>query len=129
MIKTFGNNIYIVMYHYVRDIKKSKYPNLKGLEFSDFKEQILYFKKNFNVLSNFQFIKIINSKKIPKKKSVFLTFDDGYIDHYEYVFPFLKKQNIFANFYPPVMCIKNKKVLDVNKIHLILEKRKTEKNF
>ncbi|WP_428079563.1 polysaccharide deacetylase family protein [Candidatus Pelagibacter sp.] len=129
MIKTFGNNIYVVMYHYVRNIKKSKYPNLKGLEFSDFKEQILYFKKNFNVLSNFQFIKIINSKKIPKKKSVFLTFDDGYIDHYQYVFPFLKKQNISANFYPPVMCIKNKKVLDVNKIHLILEKEKNREKL
>ena len=45
MIDTFDNNIYIVMFHYVREIKKSKFPNIKGLEFSDFKDQILYFKK------------------------------------------------------------------------------------
>ena len=122
MIKTIKNNIYIVMYHYVRNVKKSKYPNLKGLEFTEFKKQISFFKKNFNFLSNTQFIEILNSKKIPKKKSILLTFDDGYRDHYEYVFPFLKKQDLSAVFYPPIMCIRNKAVLDVNKIHFILAK-------
>ena len=110
------------MYHYVRNIKKSKFPNLKGLEFSDFRKQIIYLKKNFNILSNNQFIEILNSRKIPKKKSILLTFDDGYRDHFEYVFPFLKKQDVSAIFYPPIMCIKNKVVLDVNKIHFILAK-------
>ena len=122
MIKTINNNIHIVMYHYVKNIKKSKYPNLKGLEFSDFKKQIFYLKKNFNILSNNQFIEILNSRKIPKKKSILLTFDDGYRDHFEYVFPFLKKQDVSAVFYPPIMCVRNKAVLDVNKIHFILAK-------
>ena len=122
MIKTINNNIHIVMYHYVRNIKKSKYPNLKGLEFSDFRKQIYYLKKNFNILSNNQFIEILNSRKIPKKKSILLTFDDGYRDHFEYVFPFLKKQDVSAVFYPPIMCVRNKAVLDVNKIHFILAK-------
>ena len=110
------------MYHYVRNVKKSKYPNLKGLEFKEFKKQISFFKKNFNFLSNSQFIEILNSKKIPKKKSILLTFDDGYREHFEYVFPFLKKQDLSAVFYPPIMCIRNKAVLDVNKIHFILAK-------
>ncbi len=110
------------MYHYVRNIKKSKHPNLKGLEFSDFRKQIIFFKKNFKILSNNQFIEVLNSRKIPKKKSILLTFDDGYRDHFEYVFPFLKKQDVPALFYPPIMCIKNKTVLDVNKIHFTLEK-------
>ena len=82
------------MYHYVREIKKSKYPNLKGLEFDEFKNQILYFKKNFNILNNEQFCEIINTKVVPKKKSVLLSFDDGYQDHFNYVFPYLKKKKI-----------------------------------
>ncbi len=49
MIKTFRNNIYVVMYHYVRDIKNSKYPNLKALDVKHFEKQISYFKKNFNI--------------------------------------------------------------------------------
>ncbi len=110
------------MYHYVREIKNSKFPNLKGLEFQDFKKQVNYFIKNFNVISHFDLVDILNSKKIPKKKSILLTFDDGYIDHWKYVFPYLKKKKITGNFYPPVKVIKDNKVLDVNKIQFILEK-------
>ena len=117
------------MFHYVREIKKSKFPNLKGLEFSDFKKQINYLLKNFNILSNEDFIEIIKTKKIPKKKSVLLTFDDGYIDHWKYVYPYLKEKKISGNFYPPVKVIENKKVLDVNKIHFILEKEQNRKKI
>ena len=122
MIKTNNNNIYIVMYHYVREIKNSKFPNLKGLEFEDFKKQINYFIKNFNIISHSDLVEILNTKKLPKKKSILLTFDDGYIDHWKYVFPFLKKKKISGCFYPPVQVIKKKKVLDVNKIHFILDR-------
>ncbi len=110
------------MYHYVREIKKSKFPNLKGLEFYEFKKQINHFIKNFNVISHIDLVEILFTKKIPKKKSVLLTFDDGYNDHWKYVFPFLKKKKISGCFYPPVQVIKEKKVLDVNKIHFILDK-------
>ena len=79
------------MYHYVRDIKKSKYPNIRGLEFNDFKKQIKFFLKKFNILNNDDFIDIIETGKLPKKKSIFLTFDDGYADHWNFVFPYLKK--------------------------------------
>ena len=72
MIRTKNKEIYIVTYHYVREIKKSKYPNLKGLEFEEFKKQINYFQNNFNILSNDDFIEIIKSKKIPKKNQFFL---------------------------------------------------------
>ena len=67
MIKTNDNNIYIVMYHYVREIKNSKFPNLKGLEFQDFKKQVNYFIKNFNVISHFDLVDILNSKRYQKK--------------------------------------------------------------
>ena len=124
MIRTAASRIYIVMYHYVREIKKSKFSNLKGLEFEDFKKQIDYFKKNFNIISNQDFVEILKTKKIPKKKSIFLTFDDGYIDHWRYVFPYLRKKKVSGCFYPPVEAIKNNKILEVNKIQFILEKEK-----
>ena len=38
-LKTDNHTINVVMYHYVREIKDSNYPNLKGLEFTDFKKQ------------------------------------------------------------------------------------------
>jgi len=119
-----NNAIYIVTYHYVREIKKSNFPNLKGLEFKEFKRQINYFNKNFNILDPENFLEILSKKKIPKGKSILLTFDDGYKDHYQYVFPFLKKNNLKGCFYPSASIIKKKEVLDVNKIQFFLAKEK-----
>ena len=101
------------MYHYVREIKNSKYPNLKGLEFKEFKKQINYFCNNFNVLSSEDFVEIVNNKKIPRKPSIFLTFDDGYMDHYKYVIPYLVKKKISASFYPPINAIENNKEINM----------------
>lgn len=116
--------IYIFMYHYVRPIKNSNYPNIKGLEYSEFKKQINFFKNSFNILSNESFVDILNNKYLPKKDSILLTFDDGYKDHFDYVYPYLVKKKISANFYPPINVIKKKEILNVNKIHFILEKNK-----
>jgi peptidoglycan/xylan/chitin deacetylase (PgdA/CDA1 family) len=110
------------MYHYVRPVKNSLYPKLAALEIDDFKRQIDYFCDNFNIIAGDDFINIINSKKILDKPSFVLTFDDGFLDHYEYVFPYLKHKKVLAYFYPPTQAIKQKKVLDVHKIHFILEK-------
>ena len=39
--------LYVVMYHYVRELKYSRYPEIKGLDYHLFKEQIRFLKKNF----------------------------------------------------------------------------------
>tara|TARA_B100000287_G_C20633776_1_gene780880 strand:+ start:354 stop:1301 length:948 start_codon:yes stop_codon:yes gene_type:complete len=122
-------SIIIVMYHYVRQIKGSKYPNIKGLEFENFKKQINFFSKKFNIISHNEFLEIIKSKKIPKKPSIMLTFDDGFIDHYKYVFQHLRQKRISACFYPPIQVVENKTILDVNKIHFILEKEQNRKKI
>jgi hypothetical protein len=58
-----------------------------------------------------------------------LTFDDGYIDHYKYVFPYLLKKKISGVFYPPINTIRRLNVLDVNKIHFVLEKEQNRDNI
>lgn len=123
------NTINIVMYHYVRPIKKSKYPNIKGLELNEFYEQINFFKNKTNIISEDDLIEMIKINKIPKKPSIFLTFDDGYKDHFNYVFPHLVKNKIKGSFYAPQKVIENKYVLDVNKIHFILEKEPNSKKI
>lgn len=54
------------------------------------------------------------------KKNCVLTFDDGYVDHYEFVFDVLQKNLIKGSFYSPTDTVEENKLLDVNKIHLIL---------
>ena len=96
----YNSNINVVMYHYVRK-KEKKYPNLRILEYNKFRSQIDYLCENFNILSKNEFLEIIDSKKIPYKPSVLLTFDDGYKDHYDYVFPYLLKKKNFWKFLCP----------------------------
>jgi peptidoglycan/xylan/chitin deacetylase (PgdA/CDA1 family) len=127
LIKDYSINI--VTYHYVRPIKNSNYPNIKGLELEDFKKQVDYFYNNYNIIDDKDLIEIIESKKIPKKPNFLLTFDDGYLDHYDYVFPYFLKKKIRGIFYPPKKVIENKTVLDVNKIHFILEKEQNRKKI
>ena len=86
--------INIITYHYVRPIKKSKYPNLKGLEIKKFIKQIESLKNKYNFISYDDLKNNIKYKKKLVKKPLLLTFDDGYKDHIKYVYPELKKRKI-----------------------------------
>tara|TARA_B100000963_G_scaffold213219_2_gene185835 strand:- start:16334 stop:17254 length:921 start_codon:yes stop_codon:yes gene_type:complete len=106
-----------IMYHYVRDIKNSLFPNIKGLDIKEFKFQINYLKKNYNIISLEDFF---NNDFNQNQKNCVLTFDDGYIDHYNFVLEVLLKNNIKGAFFPPVDVVDKNTLLDVNKIHVIL---------
>ncbi len=112
-------SLFIITYHYVRPVKKSKYPNLKALELNKFQKQIKILKKNTTILK----IEDLNQVNLNKKRNFsLLTFDDGYLDHYKHVYPILKKHRIYASFFIPVKNFISKDILPVNKIHFILEK-------
>jgi peptidoglycan/xylan/chitin deacetylase (PgdA/CDA1 family) len=114
------NRLTIVMYHYVRDLKHSRYPEIKGLDIRLFKEQILYLKRFYTFVTMEQVIDCIDNQVSLPDKAVLLSFDDGYIDHFTNVFPILLEHGIQGSFFPPVKAIKEHRVLDVNKVHFIL---------
>jgi len=114
--------ISIVMYHYVRDLKHSRYPEIKGLDAELFEQQLQYIKEYFTVIRMEDLIKAYDSEDfsgIPEKACL-LTFDDGYIDHYTVAYPLLKKYGMQGSFFPNAKAVKEHKLLDVNKIHHIL---------
>ena len=51
------------MYHYVREIKNSKYPKIKGVELEIFKKQLDYLKLNFNMINGDDLIDFFQQKK------------------------------------------------------------------
>ncbi|MEE3466939.1 MAG: polysaccharide deacetylase family protein [Eubacterium sp.] len=112
----------IIMYHYVRDIDRSRYPHIKGVERDVFEEQVKYIRDHFtpvrmeDVLEAAQFGV---SYKLPEDAAL-LTFDDGYIDHYTVAFPILKRYGMQGAFFPVTMAVREHKLLDVNKVHFIL---------
>jgi len=109
----------IVVYHYVRPIKNSKY-QIKGMEVEDFEKQIKFLKKTYSPISAIDVVEVLNNKLEIPDNSILLTFDDGLKDHFEYVYPILKENDIKGVFFPPGKPIVEKMVLDVHKIHFIL---------
>lgn len=113
-------HVTIIMYHYIRDLKYSRYPDIKGRTIKEFRKQIHYIKNKYKIVGIQEIIDAINTgEKIPDNAAL-LTFDDGYIDHYTNVFPILDDLNIQGIFFPSGEAVVESKVLDVNKIHFIL---------
>ncbi len=110
----------VIMYHYVRDLKRSRFPEIKGLDFRLFVEQIEYLRRHYRFVTSEQVARSLDGSEPLPDKAVLLTFDDAYIDHYTYVFPFLNRLSIQGSFYVPVKAVSENTVLDVNKIHFTL---------
>ena len=129
MIKIKNQTLNLVMYHYIKKSVDNNYLNLKVLNVRKFEKQIIYFKRKFNILDNDGFCEILQTKKIPKKPSFLITFDDGYKDHYNNVYPILMKHKVSGIFYPSCVTLKKNELLDVNKIQLILGINKNKKKL
>ncbi len=115
-----GTGVTIVMYHYVRPLKGARYPEIKGLSVEDFREQIAYIKRHYNVIGAEQLMDAAEGDGSLPPRSLLLTFDDGYADHFSWVLPVLSREKLPACFFPPAKCILLHRVLDVNKIHFVL---------
>jgi len=109
-----------IMYHYVQNFNK-EFKNLNTLSFQNFKKQISYFKRNFYF---FDVHKIFQLSCL-NKNNIFLTFDDGLKCHYN-VAKYLNDQKLNAIFFIPSLDFKNRTILNVHKIHIILATQKPE---
>lgn len=110
------------MYHYIKDYTNPLYCRLKGLDAELFDKQLSFFEKNFNVIRMEDIIEFYLSggkANIPEK-AILLTFDDGSKCHYTCAFPLLKKHNMHGSFFIPARVLHENKLLNTNKIHLIL---------
>lgn len=125
MAKTLRNGgkmqqLKVVMYHYVRDLKNSRYPGIKGLSLEKFKGQIEYLHTHYHIVRVEDVIASYDGGRQLPEDAMLLTFDDGYVDHFTNVFPILDRYGIQGSFYIPAKTFAENKLLDVNKIHFIL---------
>ncbi|WP_026497334.1 polysaccharide deacetylase family protein [Butyrivibrio sp. WCD3002] len=116
----------ISMYHYTRDLKHSRYPQIRGLDINLFRKQMEFFSENFNVVTMEQVIAAVKGKKSLPEKALLLTFDDGYVDNYTVAFPILEEFGFQGSFFIPGKTFATHQLLDVNKIHYILASAQIE---
>jgi len=114
----------IVMYHYVRDLARSRFPAIKGLSLERFACQLDYIQTHYTPITVEDLFEASSSPshKLPSN-ALLLTFDDGYSDHFANVLPALESRGMRGCFFPPAQAVLEHKVLDVNKIHFVLATR------
>ena len=111
----------IVTYHYVRDVGHTRYPGIKARSISEFKGQLDYLTRHYSfVRMEDVLVKFSNPAADFPATAVLLTFDDGYCDHFETVFPLLEARGIQGAFFPVAEAVLEGTVLDVNKIQFVL---------
>lgn len=110
----------IVMYHYVRPLALTRFPKIKGLDLTLFEEQLGYLTQHYSLISMEDLIDTMEARCELPPRPALLTFDDGYLDHYTYVFPRLVERNLQGSFFPASCATLNRTILDVNKIHFTL---------
>lgn len=108
------------MYHYVRPLRLTRFPRIKGLDLDLFEAQLGYLAKHYSLITMEQLIDAIDGAGELPPRPALLTFDDGYLDHYAYVFPKLAERKFQGSFFPPACSALDRKLLDVNKIHFTL---------
>ena len=110
----------IVMYHYVRDLPRTRYPRIKGLLSADFYGQLDYIQRHYQVVGLPDVIAAARSEQSLPPNAALLTFDDGYADHYQTVLPALVSRGLTGVFFPPVVAVETGAILLENKIHFVL---------
>ncbi|MBU0595264.1 polysaccharide deacetylase family protein [Candidatus Bipolaricaulota bacterium] len=110
----------IVMYHYIRDLPRTRFPRIKGLQTSQFEQQLAYISRHYTVFSIADVARAVSGDAELPANACMLTFDDGFIDHYETAFPRLLDLGMTASFFPAAVPVSESVVLDVHKVHFIL---------
>lgn len=86
----------ILMYHRVADVASSPYHGIVSID--HFEQQMQYLHDQYCAMPLTALADAVKKKTIPRK-SVIITFDDGYSDNYHVAYPILKKHQIPATIF------------------------------
>ncbi len=112
----------VLLYHRVIDLKYD--PQQLCVSPQRFSEQLSFLKKTYTFLSIDEFHDILHNNKAFPKKSLLITFDDGYADNYYNALPVLEQLNLPAVFYISTKSINTSDLMWWDELDLIFQKQK-----
>lgn len=113
-----SDSLRIVYYHMISNSDYPFYFDNKAISVKEFKEQLLFFKKRYDIISLSQAIEFAQNRESLKRKLV-ITFDDGFADNYLFAAPILNDLDLTATFFLIGNCIDNQDLMWRNKLLLI----------
>ncbi|AOY75890.1 polysaccharide deacetylase family protein [Clostridium formicaceticum] len=96
-----AEKIPVLLYHHLLMEEENPYENNSAvISVEAFEEQMAYLHKyGFNTITLMELEKFLAGEMEVPKRSVVITFDDGYSSNYHYAYPILKKYNFDASIF------------------------------
>jgi peptidoglycan/xylan/chitin deacetylase (PgdA/CDA1 family) len=111
----------VVMYHYVRDSAATPFPAIRALSPELFERQLDWLQAHYTIVDLATLQSSLAGEALLPESAALLTFDDGFIDHYEAVLPVLRRRGVTGTFFlSQNACGPEPRLLGVHKIHLLL---------
>ncbi len=106
-----------IMYHYVRP-DPAGFPRFKHLHVDDFRQQLDFFEREHGFVGLRDLQAVAAGEQCPD--GVLLAFDDGLMDHHQWVLPELAERGIQGFFFIPTGPLAGGGMLPVHRVHLLL---------
>jgi peptidoglycan/xylan/chitin deacetylase (PgdA/CDA1 family) len=107
-----GSGVAILMYHSVTDKPESQEDSLGGIGHPTqiFREHMESIAREYHPVNLEQVVSFVQGRGNLPRRSVAVTFDDGYADNYEMAMPILNRIGIPASFYVTVACVQKQRL-------------------
>jgi len=112
--------LHVVMYHYVREYRRTAFPEIKGMELDEFRKQVDRLSDKYEMGSVQSSLAFLNGTYRPRRDICLLTFDDGLREHFETVTPFLSERGIQGVFFLVTSCLEDRRVAPVHMNHFLM---------
>jgi peptidoglycan/xylan/chitin deacetylase (PgdA/CDA1 family) len=112
--------LYIVMYHYIRDLPNTPFPRIKGMLIGDFRRQLTILQERYEMTTLESAMDFLQGGYTPSRDLCLLTFDDGLKEHYTDVTPMLADYGLQGTFFPITSCLQECSVAPVHMNHLLM---------
>lgn len=101
-----GDSLLNIMYHGVT-FNNTQYFSPRHVVASDFEKEIAYYKKNFDIISiDEAFVRIKNNDSFGRK-TITISFDDGFANNLSMVLPIIEKYDVPVTFFISSVCTEN----------------------
>ena len=116
-----GAGCTVVFYHYVRDVERTPFPGIKALSVAGFAAQLDWLQARYEILDGPAFERTALTGAAFSGPTALLTFDDGFVDHFEHVFPLLRSRRLGGIFFLAGATLgSTPTLLNVHKAHFLL---------
>jgi peptidoglycan/xylan/chitin deacetylase (PgdA/CDA1 family) len=112
--------LHVVMYHYVRDLPRTRYPKIKGMMLDDFRQQLTWLVAHYEMATLEAALAFLRGSYLPASDLCMVTFDDGLKEHYTDVACILAEYKVQGLFGVITSCVEDHRVAPVHMNHFLM---------